>query len=81
MNVSHKMYQGMAHSTSRQELDDVKDFLKSVVPETEEPPVTAEQIDGMSVRELRGYLSSKGVSTTGFLEKAEFISAAKTTLR
>jgi hypothetical protein len=40
----------------------------------------SELIDGMSIRELRAYLSSKGVSTTGFLEKTEFVSAAKATL-
>jgi len=78
--VIHKMYPDMAHSTSRQELDDVKDFLLTIIPEEEAAPVTSEQIDGMSIRELMAYLGSKGIPTTGFLEKTEFISAAKGTI-
>ena len=38
--VTQKMYQGIGHSTSRQELDDVKDFLLTVIPEEALPPVT-----------------------------------------
>lgn len=34
------MYPDMAHSTSRQELDDVKDFLLTIIPEEEAAPVT-----------------------------------------
>ena len=34
----------------------------------------------MSVRELKAYLGSKNISTSGYLEKNEFVSAAKATL-
>ncbi len=35
----------------------------------------------MSVKELRAFLGSRGVSVTGFLEKSEFIAAAKRALQ
>jgi hypothetical protein len=34
----------------------------------------------MSIRELKTYLGSKNISIMGFLEKGEFVSAAKSTL-
>lgn len=41
----------------------------------------SEEIDGMSVKELRAFLGGQGVSTTGFLEKSEFVAAAKQVLQ
>ena len=38
------------------------------------------EIDGMSVKELRNYLQARGISTTGMLEKREYVEAAKATL-
>ncbi len=35
----------------------------------------------MSVKELRAFLGGRGVSTTGFLEKGEFVAAAKQALQ
>lgn len=35
----------------------------------------------MSVKELRTFLGSRRVSTTGFLEKSEFVAAAKQALQ
>jgi hypothetical protein len=39
-----------------------------------------EDVDAMSVKELRAFLGGRGVSTTGFLEKSEFVAAAKEAL-
>lgn len=35
----------------------------------------------MSVKELRAFLGSRGVSTIGFLEKSEFVAAAQQALQ
>ena len=40
-HVVKKTYPGMQHSTCAQELDDVKDFLLSVIPEEETKPPTS----------------------------------------
>lgn len=34
----------------------------------------------MNVKDLRSYLASKHISTTGFLEKSDFVQAALKTL-
>ena len=39
--------------------------------------VCSEEIEKMSIKELRAFLGGRGVSTIGFLEKSEFLSAAK----
>jgi hypothetical protein len=41
----------------------------------------SEEVDAMSVKELRAFLGSRGVSTTGFLEKSEFVAAARQALQ
>ena len=44
-------------------------------------PPCSEEVDAMSVKELRAFLGSRGVSTTGFLEKSEFVAAARQALQ
>lgn len=39
------------------------------------------EIERMSVKDLRSYLASKQISTTGFLEKSDFVNAARNTLQ
>jgi hypothetical protein len=62
-----------------QELADVKAFvLKRLAAST--PPPTAAEVDAMSVKELKAYLTSKGKSFAGCFEKSEIVSLAKSTL-
>jgi predicted esterase len=71
-------YPGVGHSTSPGELQDLRSFLLRVLPEA---LPTSEDVDAMSVKELRSFLAGRGVSTTGFLEKSEFVAAAKHALQ
>eukprot|EP00889_Picochlorum_renovo_P000527 jgi/Picre1/27557/NNA_000524.t1 len=45
-----------------------EEFLGKTLPAKK---VVAEDIDGMSVRELKGFLQSHGIDPSGFLEKSE----------
>ena len=39
--VLRKMYQGIMHSTCRQEMEDLQDFLEGVIPDKDDlPPPT-----------------------------------------
>lgn len=58
-----------------QELDDVRDFLLRALPNA--PPPTREQVERMSVRELKALLASRGVDTRSFLERSEFVERAR----
>ena len=75
--VDFKMYPGMGHSSCPQELGDLKRFLEKTLPAA---AVTAEEIKGMSAKELKGFLQAKGVSTAGLLEKQELVAAALSAL-
>lgn len=77
-NTELHTYPGVGHSTCPQELQDLRAFLLRVLPEKQ---VTSEDVDGMSVKELRGFLGGRGVATNTFLEKSEFVAAAKAALQ
>lgn len=68
------VYPGLGHSTEPQEMADLRVFLQKAIPDL--PPTRAE-VDSMSLKELRSLLGSRGVSTLGFLEKHEFLDAAR----
>lgn len=72
-NVEFKLYPGMAHATCPQEMSDFKSFLTKVLPE---PLPTAQDISRMSIKQLKAFLRSKGISTSGMLEKSEYRHAA-----
>ena len=76
-DLRFKMYAGMQHSTCFQEMEDMKAFLSSVLP-----PVApkAEDIDGMSVRELKAFIASRGGSSDSILEKSELQQKARSLL-
>lgn len=76
-NVQFKLYPGMGHSTCPQELQDIKRFLLKLLPDV---PPSAEEIKGMSARELKGFLQSKGISTVGLLEKQDLVAKALSAL-
>lgn len=73
-DLNFKMYPGMQHATCSQEMKDLRAFLEKILPAKK---VVAEDIDGMSVRELKGFLESRGVDPSGFLEKSELRARCK----
>jgi len=77
-NVELHKYRGLGHSTNAEELGDVRAFLLRVIPDA---PPTRDEVEGMSVKELRALLGSRGISTLGFLEKREFMDAALAAIR
>jgi predicted esterase len=72
-NVDLKLYSGMGHSSCPEEMADFKTFLNRVIPGAK---MTADDINRMSIKQLKAFLSGKGVSTRGMLEKSEFRAAA-----
>ncbi|PRW60012.1 Acyl- thioesterase 1 [Chlorella sorokiniana] len=72
-DVEFHMYTGMGHSSCPQELRDLRTWLLKVLPDT---PPTKEEVQHMSVAQLKAFLQSKGVSTTGMFEKSEMVEKA-----
>jgi hypothetical protein len=63
----------------QQDLAGVKAFVLKRLAASTSPPTAAEG-DAMSVKELKAYLSSKGKSFAGCLEKPEIVSLTKSAL-
>lgn len=72
-NIEFHMYTGMGHSSCPQELQDVRNWLLRVLPDL---PATREEVQSMSVGQLKAFLQGKGVNTTGMFEKSEMVEAA-----
>ncbi|KAL4459022.1 hypothetical protein ABPG75_013887 [Micractinium tetrahymenae] len=72
-NVEFHMYTGMGHSSCPQELRDLRAWLLRVLPDV---APTKEDVAAMSAKQLKAFLQSKGVNTTGMFEKAEMVEAA-----
>lgn len=56
-------YPGMAHSSCPEEMRDVKSFIEKLTsaPVKKAPPPTSDEVDTMSVKELKAYLQSRYV--------------------
>lgn len=82
MNVEFKEYPGMGHTASMEELMDVKQFLLKVLPEKETPlaKVTVDQVDNMSVAELKAFLTQRCVNFSDCFEKEELKARARSQL-
>lgn len=76
-DLQFKLYPGMQHSTCYEEMRDMKAFLERVIPDKK---VTAEDIDSMSVRELKDFIASRGGDPSRSLEKGELRQQAKSHL-
>jgi predicted esterase len=76
-DLEFKMYPGMQHSTCYEEMRDMKAFLEKVIPDKK---LTVEDIDSMSVRELKDFISSRGDDPSKSLEKSELRQQAKSHL-
>lgn len=78
-DLRFNMYPGMQHSTCYQEMEDMKRFLSTVLPASVKE-VKEEDVDGMSVRELKSFIQSRGGDPSTMIEKAELRQAARSLL-
>ncbi|CAL8469253.1 g8794 [Coccomyxa elongata] len=76
--VDFKTYNGMQHSTCAEELSDIRNFLSQILPKADSP--TRDEVDSMSVKELKNFLHSRSIDTRSILEKSELIERAKAAL-
>lgn len=78
-NYELKSYAGLQHSVNPEELRDVVQFLKGVLPDDETCRVRVKEPNEMSVKELKAAIRSAGLSSkaVGFMEKSEFVKLLK----
>lgn len=79
-DVRFKMYPGMQHSTCFEEMEDMKTFLMALLPPNDDVEVKPEDIESMSVRELKSFIVRKGGDPSAMLEKGELKQAARSLL-
>jgi hypothetical protein len=89
-NIDFKVYPGLQHSSSPQEVKDIRDFLVSKLPPTittttyssseKKRVVTKEKVETMTTRELKAFITEQGQSVVGLLEKHELVDKAKSLL-
>lgn len=70
-----KTYPGLVHSVSMEEISDVYQFLKGVLPEDKDCKVKLKDPSEMSVKELKAAIRKAGIASkaVGFMEKSEFV--------
>lgn len=78
-NYQLKTYPGLVHSVSPEEIQDVKDFLASLLPSDNECRVKLKDPSEMSVKELRNAIRKAGLGSkaVGLMEKHEFVKLVK----
>ncbi|CAK0784199.1 hypothetical protein CVIRNUC_007403 [Coccomyxa viridis] len=79
-NLDFRTYSGVQHSIGPQELQDIRAFIQEVLPEQALKVPTRDEVDAMSVKELKGFLQSRSVDTRSMLEKSELRDRAKALL-
>ena len=67
-----RVYKNLAHSASDAEMQDVAQFLQTVLPEM---PGVMKAVGDMNVKELKDALIQSGIDPKQFLEKSEMIAA------
>ena len=72
-DINFKLYPSMGHSSCPQEMEDLKKFILRVLPEK---PISEEDVRNMSAKELQRFITEKGGSTRGLLEKKELLDEA-----
>ena len=77
--VQWKTYAGMGHSSCAAELNDVRAFVEKALASSVPLP-TPSEVDSMSVKELKAYLTTKGKDFSGCFEKSELVNLVKSTL-
>jgi lysophospholipase-2 len=74
-NYEFKTYPGLQHSVNMQELNDLKTFLKKVIPTDDSCRVTLKPPSEMSIKELKAAIRKAGLGqkALGLMEKQEFV--------
>jgi lysophospholipase II len=74
-NYNLKVYPGLTHSVSAEELDDVMSYLREVLPTDDTYRVVLKDPSAMSVKELKAAIRKAGLSqkAVGFMEKQDFV--------
>ncbi len=70
-----KTYRGLTHSVSQEEINDVFQFLSSILPHDESFVIPLRDPSTMSVKELKQAVQAAGLGAraAGFCEKAEYV--------
>jgi lysophospholipase-2 len=74
-----KPYAGVVHTVSMEEIQDVKDFLKRVLPPDDSCKIAVKDPSDMSVKELKAAIRKAGLGqqAVGLMEKQEFVKLLK----
>ncbi|KAL7434922.1 hypothetical protein ACHAXH_006036 [Discostella pseudostelligera] len=74
-NYTLTTYPGLAHSINPQELADVLDFLRNVIPPNDSCKIKLKDPTEMSIKELKAAIGKAGLGNraVGFMEKREFV--------
>eukprot|EP00544_Gedaniella_sp_CCMP2646_P005593 CAMPEP_0202484874 /NCGR_PEP_ID=MMETSP1361-20130828/3835_1 /ASSEMBLY_ACC=CAM_ASM_000849 /TAXON_ID=210615 /ORGANISM="Staurosira complex sp., Strain CCMP2646" /LENGTH=281 /DNA_ID=CAMNT_0049113631 /DNA_START=83 /DNA_END=928 /DNA_ORIENTATION=- len=74
-----KPYAGVVHTVSMEEIQDVKDFLKRVLPPDDSCKIAVKDPGDMSVKELKAAIRKAGLGqqAVGLMEKQEFVKLLK----
>ena len=74
-NYNLKSYVGLGHSLNNQVIDDVIQFLKSILPFDSSLVILPKQPSEMSIKELKLAIRNLGLGSkaVGFFEKIEFV--------
>ncbi len=74
-NYQLKVYPGLVHSVNPQEIQDVKEFIESIIPPDNECRVKLKDPSDMSVKELKAAIRKAGLGSkaVGLMEKSEFV--------
>ncbi|CAL5229963.1 g13394 [Coccomyxa viridis] len=78
--LDFRTYPGVQHSIGPQELQDIREFILKVLPEETAKPPALDDVDKMSVKELKAFLQSRSVNTRSILEKSELRDRVKALL-
>jgi len=74
-NYDIKSYARLQHSVNMQEIDDVTQFIKKVLPPDDTCKIKLKAPEDMSIKELKAAIRKAGLSSqaVGLMEKSEFI--------
>lgn len=78
-NYTLKGYPGVVHTVSMEELTDVTDFIKQILPPDESCRIKVKDPSEMSVKELKHAIKKAGLGSkaVGLMEKSEFVKLLK----
>ena len=78
-NYKLKVYPGLVHSVNPEEIQDVKEFVESILPVDNDFRVKLKDPSEMSIKELKATIRKAGLGSkaVGMMEKSEFVKLVK----